>query len=125
MGRNRGIPSAAPLEREIRQHMQTDDTARLLRSQYTRGIVLGIGVIILSVVLFCGAMFLITSNPNLMNFIMVGIAIILMVACIIVVPIRLRRLQSGWFGAVSDSAEAVVSEMVKKIQDDQKSKPGE
>lgn len=96
-----------------------DDTARSLKRLYNRGMAIGIGAIILSAILFCGAMYLIVSEQSLLNFIMVGVSVCLMVACFIVVTIRLRKLQSGWFGAAADSAQDYVSGLAKKIREDQ------
>jgi hypothetical protein len=115
MGNNGRISGSSEIERKLMEQVKLDDTARRMKSQYNRGMALGLCAIILSTLLFAASMFLLTSQANTTNVIVAVIAAALMIVCLIVVPIRLKKLQSGWFGASSDTAR----DYAQKIIEDQ------
>lgn len=56
------------------------------------------------------------STPTVMYFVGCAAAVIMMITAIIVVSIRVRRLQEGYFAGAGNAAEEYAAELVRKMK---------
>jgi phosphatidylserine synthase len=121
MGENGGF-NFNRLRSGMTKYVNNNEETRAFKKKYNTGVAVGVGAIILTTLAFVYMMFVLTSDFTLTHALLAAAAIVLMIAALIIVPIRLRRLQAEYFSSAGDSANEFVSGFVRKLQEDQQEK---
>jgi hypothetical protein len=123
MGKNGGIPDLRRLSTEVIKHIEQDDEARKLKKKYNAGVAKGLCAIFLSLGAFIFMMFYMLSHLALLYIALFVASTGLMVAALIIVPIRLKRLQSLYLGGAGDAAGEYIAGGVGMSREEQRKDP--
>jgi hypothetical protein len=119
MGGKGNMPDLRGLSADLAGYVKKDGEARKYKKKYNAGVAIGLGAIFLSTAVFIYLMFVLTSSFSVTRLALCGVAVALMAAVLIIVPIRLKRLQALYFGGAQDAAREYVDGIVKTIRDEQ------
>jgi hypothetical protein len=119
MKEQRDFTGPGDIEQGLRDRLSSNAQAKNQKKRYNRGVAVGLVIIFIPVIAFTLLMVTIPEEPSLLYLAGCGLAVILMAAAIIAVPIRLRKIQAEYFAGTGEEAEEYVSELIEKFKDGQ------
>jgi protein-S-isoprenylcysteine O-methyltransferase Ste14 len=107
-------------KQEYTDHIDWDAAAKRLRKKYKIGIAAGIALIFLAAAAFIYVLATMPPHPSAVNWIECAGAAVLMTAAMIVVTIRLRKLQMSYFSGAAGAAEEYAAGLSRRIKNGEK-----
>jgi hypothetical protein len=115
MNKKDSSPEPGDIERELMERIENDNAAKTQKNAYKTGVRIGLAVIFLTTAIFIGFMIAMPPEPSPVYLAGCGLAVIMMIASIVVVSVRLKKLQAGYFGSAGASAQDYADELVRRM----------
>lgn len=111
-----GEKGTTDLEREFMKHIEEDVGAKSGKNKYKTGRAICLAAIFLTTAAFVAVMFAMPREPSAVYWAGCALAAAFMIAALIIGPIYLKRLQSGYFGSARGAAEEYAQEIAHRMR---------